>query len=49
MKTVAVLLARGGSKEIPRKNLIDVCGQPLISYGIGAAVFAGLDMGEYRR
>jgi CMP-N,N'-diacetyllegionaminic acid synthase len=43
MKTVAVLLARGGSKEIPRKNLIDVCGQPLISYGIGAAVFAGLE------
>ena len=24
--------ARGGSKRIPKKNMIDVCGKPLISY-----------------
>ena len=34
---VALILARGGSKEIPRKNLIDINGLPLISYVIAAA------------
>lgn len=43
MKTVAILLARGGSKGILRKNLVDLCGKPLISYGIEAAVMAGLE------
>jgi len=30
MKTVAIVLARGGSKGIPRKNLVDFCGKPLL-------------------
>lgn len=32
--TVAVIPARGGSKGIPRKNLIDICGHPLIAWSI---------------
>lgn len=31
---VAVIPARGGSKGIPRKNLIDVCGKPLLAWSI---------------
>jgi N-acylneuraminate cytidylyltransferase len=34
---VAVIPARGGSKGIPRKNLVDLCGKPLIAYTIEAA------------
>ena len=30
MKIVSVILARGGSKGIPNKNIIDVNGKPLI-------------------
>ena len=34
-KTVmGITLARGGSKGIPRKNVIDVNGKPLIQYTI---------------
>lgn len=32
--------ARGGSKSIPRKNLVDLGGRPLISYAIEAALKA---------
>ena len=35
---LAVILARGGSKGIPLKNIVDVCGHPLISYSIAAAL-----------
>jgi len=31
---IAVILARGGSKGIPRKNIIDFCGKPLIVWTI---------------
>ena len=31
---VSVILARGNSKAIPRKNIIDLNGKPLISYSI---------------
>ncbi len=34
---LAVILARGGSKGIPMKNIVDVSGHPLISYSIQAA------------
>jgi len=34
MNIVAILLARGGSKGIPRKNLIDFCGKELITWTI---------------
>lgn len=35
---VAVLPARGGSKRIPRKNVRDFCGLPMISWSIKAAL-----------
>ena len=34
MNVVAVILARGGSKGIPKKNIIDFCGKPLIEWTI---------------
>lgn len=38
MKNVAaIILARGGSKGIPNKNIIDFCGKPLISWSIKQA------------
>ena len=38
MKNIlAVILARGGSKGIPKKNIINISGHPLISYSIEAA------------
>jgi CMP-N,N'-diacetyllegionaminic acid synthase len=37
LKVFVVIPARGGSKSIPRKNLADVMGRPLISYVIEAA------------
>ena len=36
-KRLAVVPARGGSKRIPRKNIVPFCGQPLISYALNAA------------
>lgn len=35
---VAIIPARGGSKRIPRKNIKDFCGKPMISYSIEAAL-----------
>lgn len=40
MKILAVIPARGGSKSVPRKNLADVNGRPLISFVIDAALRA---------
>jgi CMP-N-acetylneuraminic acid synthetase len=34
MRILGIIPARGGSKGIPRKNLADVCGKPLIAYSI---------------
>ena len=34
---LAIVPARGGSKSIPRKNLIPVGGRPLIAYSIEQA------------
>jgi N-acylneuraminate cytidylyltransferase len=36
-RVLAVIAARGGSKGLPRKNLADLCGQPLIAWSIAAA------------
>jgi len=36
-KILAIIPARGGSKGIPNKNIIDVQGRPLISYSIASA------------
>jgi len=38
MKILAVIPARGGSKGIPRKNIIPVCGKPLMVWTIEAAL-----------
>ncbi len=35
---VAIILARGGSKGLPRKNVANVLGKPLIAYSIQAAL-----------
>ncbi len=35
---LALIPARGGSKGIPHKNIIDLCGRPLISYTIEAGL-----------
>jgi len=34
MKTFCIIPARGGSKGIPRKNIIDFCGKPLLAWSI---------------
>lgn len=39
---VAVITARGGSKRIPRKNIKDFCGKPIIAYSIEAALASGI-------
>ena len=38
MHTIAIIPARGGSKGIPRKNIIPILGKPLISYTIEVAL-----------
>lgn len=38
MKKIAIIPARGGSKRIPRKNVRNFLGQPIIAYGIQAAL-----------
>ena len=38
MKTLAIITARGGSKRIPKKNIKDFCGKPIIAYSIRAAI-----------
>jgi pseudaminic acid cytidylyltransferase len=40
-KSVAIITARGGSKRIPRKNIRDFLGKPIIAYSISAALEAG--------
>lgn len=40
MKVLGVIPARGGSKGVPRKNLADVNGRPLIAYTIDSALAA---------
>lgn len=38
---LAVIPARGGSKRIPRKNVRDFCGRPMIAWSIDAALESG--------
>lgn len=39
---LAVIPARGSSKRIPRKNIKEFCGKPMITYSIEAAKASGL-------
>lgn len=36
-KKLAIITARGGSKRIPRKNIKEFCGKPILCYSIEAA------------
>jgi pseudaminic acid cytidylyltransferase len=38
MNTLCIIPARGGSKRIPRKNLKEFRGRPMIAYSIEAAL-----------
>ena len=38
---LAVIPARGGSKRIPRKNIREFCGKPIIAWSIEAALESG--------
>ncbi|EME5357382.1 pseudaminic acid cytidylyltransferase [Pseudomonas aeruginosa] len=38
---LAIIPARGGSKRIPRKNIKDFCGKPMIAWSIEAALKSG--------
>ena len=42
MKKVAIITARGGSKRIPRKNIKEFCGKPILAYSIEAALQSGM-------
>ena len=35
---LAIIPARGGSKRLPRKNIVDLCGKPLIAWSIEAGL-----------
>ena len=41
-KKLCIIPARGGSKRIPRKNIKDFLGKPIIAYSIEAAIKSGL-------
>ena len=42
MNILAIIPARGGSKRIPKKNIKDFLGKPIISYSIQSAIDVGL-------
>ena len=37
-KILSIIPARGGSKGLPRKNIIDLAGKPLIAWTIEASL-----------
>lgn len=42
MESIAIITARGGSKRIPKKNIKNFCGKPIIAYSIEAALKADI-------
>ncbi len=42
MSRIAIIPARGGSKRIPRKNIKEFCGKPILAYSIEAALNSNL-------
>ena len=42
MGRLAVITARGGSKRIPRKNIREFCGKPILAYSVEAALASGV-------
>lgn len=47
MNPICIIPARGGSKRIPRKNVVDVHGRPLIAHTIATAIASGAFDGIY--
>lgn len=41
MKHIAIILARGGSKRLPRKNILDIHGKPMLAWSVEAALHSG--------
>lgn len=39
---IAIIPARGGSKRVPRKNIREFCGRPMIAWPIATALESGL-------
>lgn len=42
MSTVAIIPARGGSKRLPRKNILDLAGKPMLAYSIEVVQRSGV-------
>ena len=40
MSRIAIILARGGSKRLPGKNIRMFCGRPLVAWTIEAALLS---------
>ena len=43
MKTIAIILARGGSKGIHKKNIINFCEKPLVAWTIENCINADIN------
>ena len=41
-EAIAIITARGGSKRIPRKNVKEFCGKPILQYSIESALESGI-------
>lgn len=44
-RRIAIILARGGSKRLPRKNILDFHGKPMLAWSVEAALASG----QYQR
>lgn len=42
MSAICIITARGGSKRIPKKNIREFCGKPMLAYSIHAAIDSGI-------
>ena len=42
MKITSIILARGGSKGLPNKNILNFCGKPLITWTIKNCLDSGI-------
>ncbi|MCH2149996.1 MAG: NTP transferase domain-containing protein, partial [Phycisphaerales bacterium] len=42
MKRIAMIPARGGSKRLPRKNILDFSGKPMLTWTVQSALDSGL-------
>ncbi|MCB9610249.1 MAG: acylneuraminate cytidylyltransferase family protein [Polyangiaceae bacterium] len=42
MARLAIIPARGGSKGLPRKNVLPMAGRPMLAYSVAAALESGL-------